>query len=156
MRKRLRSAISNEQDDVADFHEAMEMPASPEPAIQRGELRCSLIEEEARETCAAIRAGDLIGAIDGLCDLLYVAYGTAVEFGIALGPFWDEVHRTNMAKVGGPVREDGKRLKPPGWTPPDLRPILAKQRWLARARRHYREHGCDLWLCPDRPMMEAE
>ena len=30
-----------------------------------------------------------------------------------------------MAKAGGPLREDGKRLKPPGWTPPDIAGVLA-------------------------------
>ncbi len=39
--------------------------------------------------------------------------------------FWDEVHRSNMAKVGGPIRGDGKRLKPEGWTPPDVAGVLA-------------------------------
>jgi predicted HAD superfamily Cof-like phosphohydrolase len=32
-----------------------------------------------------------------------------------------------MAKAGGPKRADGKQLKPEGWTPPDLAPILAEQ-----------------------------
>ena len=44
-------------------------------------------------------------------------------------PVADEIQRTNMAKVGGPVREDGKRLKPPGWQPPDIEGELKKQGW---------------------------
>ena len=111
-------------DDVREFHEALEIPVAFSPKVRRPELRAALIEEEARETCEAIRAGDLIEAIDGLCDLLCVVYGAALEFGIDLDPFWREVHRTNMAKAGGPMREDGKRLKPEGWTPPDLRGVL--------------------------------
>lgn len=111
-------------DDVREFHEALDIPVSTTPKLRRGELRAALIEEEARETCEAIRSGDLIGAIDGLCDVLCVVYGAALEFGIDLDPFWNEVHRTNMAKVSGPVREDGKRLKPEGWTPPDLARVL--------------------------------
>lgn len=113
------------QNDVEDFHRALDIPCGDTPAIRRPELRAALIEEEARETVDAIRAGDLVEAIDGLCDLLCVVYGAAVEFGVDLGPFWEEVHRTNMAKQGGPVREDGKRSKPPGWTPPDIAGILA-------------------------------
>jgi predicted HAD superfamily Cof-like phosphohydrolase len=112
------------QDDVREFHEALDIPVAMTPKLRRPELRAALIEEEARETCEAIRNGDLIGAIDGLCDILCVVYGAALEFGIDLDPFWQEVHRTNMAKVGGPVREDGKRLKPEGWTPPDLARVL--------------------------------
>ncbi len=112
------------QDDVREFHEAMSIPVAATPKIRRPELRASLIEEEAAETCEAIRDGDLIEAIDGLCDLLCVVHGAALEFGVDLDPFWSEVHRTNMAKVGGPVRKDGKRLKPEGWTPPDLAGVM--------------------------------
>jgi predicted HAD superfamily Cof-like phosphohydrolase len=113
------------QDDVREFHEALDIPVASTAKIRRAELRAGLIEEEAAETCAAIRRGDLIESIDGLCDLVCVVYGAALEFGIDLDPFWSEVHRTNMAKAGGPAREDGKRLKPPGWTPPDIAGVLA-------------------------------
>src|SRR4051794_15687864 len=98
------------QVDVEDFHSVVAgIPDESTPEIRRPELRAALIEEEAAETVAAIRAGDLVEAVDGMCDLLCVVYGTAAEFGLDLAPFWDEVHRTNMAKAGGPVREDGKR-----------------------------------------------
>ena len=41
-----------------------------------------------------------------------------------------EVHRANMAKAGGPRRhEDGKLLKPVGWSPPDIEGELKKQGW---------------------------
>jgi hypothetical protein len=46
---------------------------------------------------------------------------------VDLEPFFAEVHRTNMAKVGGPVRPDGKKLKPEGWQPPDIAGILRAQ-----------------------------
>jgi len=48
--------------------------------------------------------------------------------GIDLMPFYEEVHRTNMAKLGGPKREDGKQLKPPGWEPPRIGEILKEMR----------------------------
>lgn len=118
------TAAHSVQRDVEEFHRALDIPIGETPAIRRAELRAELIFEESRETIDAIHAGDLVGAIDGLCDLLCVTYGAAAEFGIDLAPFWDEVHRTNMAKVGGPVREDGKRLKPDGWTPPDIKGVL--------------------------------
>lgn len=123
------------QQDVEDFHRALDIPIGDSPAIRRPGLRADLIAEEAGETCAAIILGDLVGAIDGLCDLLCVTYGAAIEFGIDLAPFWDEVHRTNMAKIGGPVREDGKCLKPPGWTPPDIAGVLARTTNASRVAR---------------------
>ena len=70
---------------------------------------------------------DMIAAIDGLGDLLYVLLGTAVEWGIDLGPYFDEIHASNMTKVGGPVREDGKRLKPDSYRPPNLRQVFNQQ-----------------------------
>src|ERR671926_1228160 len=112
------------QAQVMDFHRALDIPVHFTPAIRRPELRAELIREEAIETIGAILGDDLVGAIDGLCDLLVVAYGAALEFGIDLEPFFDEVHASNMAKQGGSVREDGKRLKPEGWLPPDIAGIL--------------------------------
>lgn len=115
----------NMQSTVADWHRKFGVPVSDTPAIRRPELRCSLIREEAEETCAAIEAGDLAEAIDGMCDLLYVTFGTAVEFGIDLAPFFAEVHRSNMEKVGGATRDDGKILKPEGWQKPRIAEMLA-------------------------------
>lgn len=123
---RSQGAPMNIQADVREFHMALGIPVETTPALRRAELRASLIEEEAKETVEAIREGDLVGAIDGLCDLLCVVYGAAAEFGVDLGPFWREIHRTNMEKVGGPKREDGKVLKPAGWQPPDIVGILAR------------------------------
>lgn len=112
------------QCDVYDFHYALDLPIGSEPKLVDHELRASLIEEEAKETCDAIRNNDIVETIDGLCDLLCVVYGAATTFGISLAPFWDEVHRTNMAKQGGPVREDGKQLKPDGWEAPRIAELL--------------------------------
>lgn len=164
------------------------------------ELRVSLIEEEANEFVDAVREENVIEAIDALCDLLYVTYGTADVFdicldseadaamlptivsavnwvelkrelraftisiedavkclrvfqqfnakerlkdrlyeivrgcwrcasqalGVDLRPFFSEVHRTNMHKLTGPKREDGKQLKPPGWKPPRIKAMYER------------------------------
>lgn len=132
------------QKDVEEFHRELDINIGDYPAIRRPELRASLIAEEAKETLESITGAeyiflpveiedrhrpeqDLVGAIDGLCDLIVVAYGTAVEFGVDLEPFWDEVHRTNMEKKSGPIRADGKRLKPKNWQPPDIKGILERE-----------------------------
>jgi len=74
-------------------------------------------------------AFNMVKVADGLADVDYINEGTRLTFGIHGEPVEREVHRTNMAKRGGPVRADGKRLKPEGWTPPDIRGILLSQGW---------------------------
>jgi predicted HAD superfamily Cof-like phosphohydrolase len=69
-------------------------------------------------------APDVVEVADSLADILYVTAGAGVAWGILLAFVFDEVHRSNMAKSDGPVREDGKRLKPPGWTPPDVAGVI--------------------------------
>ena len=73
---------------------------------------------------------DMTLLADALADLDYVVEGTRLEFGINGDPIAVEVHRSNMAKAGGPIAPNGKRLKPPGWTPPDIEGELKKQGWV--------------------------
>jgi len=67
---------------------------------------------------------------DAIADLLYVVYGAALTFGIPTAEVFAEVHRSNMTKLGDdglPIyRDDGKVLKGPHYSPPDLAPILAR------------------------------
>jgi hypothetical protein len=118
--------VTSEQEMVAAFHRAFGLvaPVGLDVARFPGELRVRLIEEEAGEFAEAVQAGDVPEMIDALCDLLYVTYGAAVALGVDLEPFFAEVHRANMAKVGGSRRADGKWLKPAGWRPPDIAGIL--------------------------------
>lgn len=85
------------------------------------------------ETCPGMDA-DLIAAADALADIAYVNAGTALVCGIPLNACVAEVHRSNMSKLGTdgkPVlREDGKVMKGPFYTPPDLGPILARPQYL--------------------------
>lgn len=64
---------------------------------------------------------------DHACDTIYFIIGACLAAGIDLRPAWREVQRTNMAKVGGPTRADGKILKPEGWQAPDLLRVLSEQ-----------------------------
>jgi predicted HAD superfamily Cof-like phosphohydrolase len=71
----------------------------------------------------------LIEQADAMIDLTYYIGDSAARVGIELGPCFDEVHRSNMAKrnpVSGVFdrRPDGKIIKPPGWSEPDLRHAL--------------------------------
>lgn len=100
--------------DVEDCHRVFGINIASEPGINRPELRSALISEECKELLESITGEEvfiefkdnngtksLVNAIDGMCDLIYVVLGTAIEFGIDLTPFWDEVHRSNMEKLGG-------------------------------------------------------
>lgn len=65
--------------------------------------------------------GDLETLIDGCCDLNYVAVGTLMSCGVCDIPHQNLVNEKNNAKFpNGEVltRDDGKFLKPAGWTPP--------------------------------------
>jgi hypothetical protein len=72
---------------------------------------------------------DLIGIIDGCCDTIYVTVGTLCAMGVPDLPHLDEVNRANNDKFPGGVaflNEDGKFLKPEGWTPPDHQHVISK------------------------------
>lgn len=84
------------------------------------ELRMRLIREEKIELEVAVDERDFLGTADAIADLIYVLIGMSIAFGFDLRPVFAEVQRANMAKIGGPKRDDGKQLKPEGWRPPDL------------------------------------
>jgi predicted HAD superfamily Cof-like phosphohydrolase len=91
-------------------------------------LRLNLIKEEVEELKQAIDQNDLTGIADALTDILYVTYGAGATFGIDLDSCFEEVHRSNMSKLGAtgvPIyREDGKVLKGPNYSPPNLDKVL--------------------------------
>ena len=107
-----------------DIHVA-ESPSVPDPKTMV--LRERLIQEEFDELKEAMKAGDLPAIAKELADLLYVVYGTAVSYGIDVAPVFREVQRSNMSKVGGYKREDGKWVKPPTYSPARVAPILESQ-----------------------------
>lgn len=115
---------------VQAFHEQFDIhvartPSVPDDAIQT--LRSRLIQEEFEELQEAMQSKDLSAVAKELADLLYVVYGTAVSLGIDMEPVFKEVHRSNMSKVGGYKREDGKWVKPPTYSPAKIQPILEVQ-----------------------------
>jgi len=90
-----------------------------------------LIEEEADELGEAIKNHDQVETLDALIDILVVTIGAIHSFGADAEGAWKEVMKTNFAKIDretGKVRkrEDGKVLKPQGWTAPNLVPFLKK------------------------------
>ena len=104
-----------------------ERPAFPDDATVR--LRVKLLREEVQETLDAVKDRDLVEVADGCIDVVVATLGMLLAFGIDPRPLWQEVMATNMAKVGGPMSADGKRLKPAGWVAPDLYRLLMEQGW---------------------------
>jgi len=93
------------------------------------ELYKNLIEEEFNELTAAEIANDRIEQLDALIDILVVTIGAIHSMGADGEGAWREVMTSNFAKIDkdtGKVRkrEDGKVLKPTGWTPPKLDQFL--------------------------------
>ena len=116
---------------VGDFMEAFGQDVQLEPTwpdFNTRELRLELIAEELDELSDAIADRDMIQIADALTDLLYVVYGTGHAFGLDLDECFQEVHASNMSKLGPngrPIhREDGKVMKGPGYFEPDLEGIL--------------------------------
>jgi predicted HAD superfamily Cof-like phosphohydrolase len=115
---------------VLEFHSQFDIHVSPRPSIPDEPtriLRKRLIQEEFEELQEALQEKDLPSIAKELADLLYVVYGTAVSLGIDMEPVFKEVHRSNMSKVGGYKREDGKWVKPPTYSPAILDKILEVQ-----------------------------
>ena len=91
-----------------------------------------LIEEEADELGVAINNHDKVETLDALIDILVVTIGAIHSMGADAEGAWKEVMKTNFAKIDSETgkvrkREDGKVLKPVGWTPPELNNYLTKE-----------------------------
>lgn len=117
------------QQCVLEFHRSKKCISNDSPTLIDGQSmvrRASLISEEFAEFLKAARTSDMLGMCDALADLLYVTYGTCVELGIDIQPFFEEVHRSNMTKVAA-HDVGGKVMKGAGYIPPDLGAILKLQ-----------------------------
>jgi predicted HAD superfamily Cof-like phosphohydrolase len=91
-------------------------------------LRYELLKEELEELNQAINDKDIKEVADALTDILYVTYGAGIAFGIDLDKCFDEVHQSNMSKLGSdgkPIyNEIGKVMKGPNYFKPDLNKFL--------------------------------
>lgn len=138
----------NPYEQVRQFHEIFGHPINETPTVPDDslrDLRIELIREELEEFVEAMTGCgakvkitwdlidkepevDLVAAADALADLIYVVCGAAHVMGINLQAVVNEVHRSNMSKLGEdgkPIyREDGKILKGEAYEPPDVAKVL--------------------------------
>lgn len=120
--------MTNPFKDQKDFMEACDQTTNTVNLEQYG-MYLGLIQEEGNELADAIKANDVVEQLDALLDIIVVSIGAMNSLGVDSEGAWNEVMRTNMAKIDpetGKVRkrEDGKVLKPEGWTAPQLKPFL--------------------------------
>ena len=128
----MEATVYEAQQMVLEFHKEFNIHIAETPSVPDGKtraLREKLIQEEFDELKEAFKKNDLPHIAKELADLLYVVYGTAVSYGIDMEPVFQEVQRSNMSKIGGYKREDGKWVKPATYSPANIAPILALQGW---------------------------
>jgi predicted HAD superfamily Cof-like phosphohydrolase len=95
------------------------------PSEENASLYRRLINEEYNEFLEAYQDKDEVEQLDACMDLIWVTLGYCHMKGYDVEGAWNEVVRSNMKKLDPKTqkvirREDGKILKPEGWTPPDL------------------------------------
>jgi predicted HAD superfamily Cof-like phosphohydrolase len=120
----------NQQQMVLEFHETFGIGGNLIPTIADAntrDLRITLIQEEFDEVKEALVEENLANIAKELADLLYVVYGAAIAYGIDMESVFQEVHRSNMSKVGGHRRDDGKWVKPATYSPACIDPIIKFQ-----------------------------
>lgn len=70
--------------------------------------------------------------MDAMVDCYYYALDSAAKHGMNLEPVFTEVHNANMKKRDPKTgkfirREDGKVVKPEGWTPANINQVVQQQ-----------------------------
>lgn len=130
--------MKNTLDGVKQFHDTYGLPVKDAPDLSDARvnnLRISLLQEELDELKEALAEGNEKEVLDALTDLQYVLDGAYLSLGYHLlkDIAFAEVQRSNMSKLGRDGKpvirpEDGKILKGPDYSPPDLAMVLATWR----------------------------
>ena len=107
--------------DVKVFIDACEQKSSDKNC----QLYRKLINEEYNEFVEAYQKKDDVEQLDACMDMIWVILGYCYMKNFNVYGAWEEVARSNLSKIDkdtGKVikREDGKVLKPEGWSPPQL------------------------------------
>lgn len=119
---------------VSEFHKAFGLGMEESPTanlgIHKNLLRYKLMREENEEYLEAANKDDLVEVADALGDMLYILCGTIIEHGMQhkIEEVFNEIQRSNMSKLGPdgkPIyRQDGKVLKGPNYSRPNIKKIL--------------------------------
>ncbi len=117
---------------VRQFNTTYGKEMSPTPRLpteSEATLMHTLILEELMELNEAVDNGDLVEIADAIGDILYVTAQQATMIGMPVDALLREIQRSNLSKLGAdgkPIyREDGKVLKGPNFSQPDIANVLA-------------------------------
>jgi hypothetical protein len=99
------------------------------PSNINANLYRNLIVEEFQEFLVAFEQKDDLEQLDACMDMIWVILGFCYMKKFNIKGAWDEVAKSNLSKIDqttGKVlrREDGKILKPEGWSPPKLEKFI--------------------------------
>lgn len=132
------NSMNKQLEQVLEWHIKYDIPVAKKctiPENGRINLRRILIDEECLEVRKVLldirsagvpRSELLAGLAKEICDLIYVAYGTLIEFGLhtSFEECFDEVHASNMTKSIGHKNVFGKVLKGPHFKPADIERLI--------------------------------
>lgn len=96
---------------VREFNDVMGIIMPDSPDAQRlsdprlAEKIVSMLTSEINEVAEEVRAGDLEGVAHELADVVYSAFGAALELGIDLDDAILRVHNANLTRSSGGVIE---------------------------------------------------
>ena len=123
--------MSSLESQVRQFNVTYGKPMSEKPrlpTVSEAKLLVDLIEEELEELKVAIANQDLVEIADAVADLQYVSAQQGTMLGLPIDALLREVQRSNMSKLGAdgkPIyREDGKVLKGPNFSEPQISKVL--------------------------------
>mgnify|MGYP001077670398 CR=1 FL=1 len=135
--------MNSRENQVRRFQKAMEQPIDAELSSKQLMLRMSFIDEEVKElrdeTLTAVKELEetktvshqvRVNILKELGDIMYVASGFAVTFGLPISRAFDRIHESNMSKMvdGKALKNaDGKVMKGPNYQPPSLDDLVHGQ-----------------------------
>jgi predicted HAD superfamily Cof-like phosphohydrolase len=119
------------ESQVRQFNAVYNRKCAPKPKLPtsgQAALCVSLIEEELWELAEGLRKQDVLEIADALTDIIYVTAQQATVWGMPVDALLREVQRSNMSKLGADgkpvIREDGKVIKGPNFSEPDIAKVL--------------------------------
>jgi len=110
---------------VAQFYQRVGRPIRRRPTAELPSAEVQqlveLLDEEVGELRSALHDSDLVDIADGLGDVVYVAYGAALQYGIDLDVVIRAIHEANMTKEDSDRVTPGRKVpRGPSYVPPAL------------------------------------